>query len=114
MFLAWMKSFWKWFQIQFLLCFFFIPLPQRLASTHEHTEEERLQQENEKKDYSSKVYFTKQTVGNACGTISLLHALGNITFEVKLVPYPPIILGRERNYFLPNRGVYVPAEFIRE
>ncbi|XP_014491453.1 ubiquitin carboxyl-terminal hydrolase 3-like isoform X2 [Vigna radiata var. radiata] len=48
------------------------------------TEEERLQQENEKKDYSSKVYFTKQTVGNACGTISLLHALGNITFEVKL------------------------------
>ncbi|XP_047180774.1 ubiquitin carboxyl-terminal hydrolase 3-like isoform X2 [Vigna umbellata] len=49
------------------------------------TEEERLQQENEKKDYSSKVYFMKQTVGNACGTIGLLHALGNITSEVKLV-----------------------------
>ncbi|KAH1249141.1 Ubiquitin carboxyl-terminal hydrolase 3 [Glycine max] len=49
------------------------------------SEEERLQQENEKKDYSSKVYFMKQTVGNACGTIGLLHALGNITSEVKLV-----------------------------
>ncbi|XP_022639130.1 ubiquitin carboxyl-terminal hydrolase 3-like isoform X2 [Vigna radiata var. radiata] len=49
------------------------------------TEEERLQQENEKKDYSSKVYFMKQTVGNACGLIGLLHALGNLTSEVKLV-----------------------------
>ena len=26
----------------------------------------------------------KQTVGNACGTIGLLHALANITSEVKL------------------------------
>ncbi|KAK7386272.1 hypothetical protein VNO78_26391 [Psophocarpus tetragonolobus] len=49
------------------------------------TEEERLQQESEKKDYSSKVYFMKQTVGNACGTIGLLHAVGNITSEVKFV-----------------------------
>lgn len=29
------------------------------------------------------MYFMKQTVGNACGTIGLLHALGNITSEVK-------------------------------
>ncbi|QHO38800.1 uncharacterized protein DS421_4g123550 [Arachis hypogaea] len=28
--------------------------------------------------------FEKQTVGNACGTIGLLHALGNITSEIKL------------------------------
>ncbi|KAK4262559.1 hypothetical protein QN277_028107 [Acacia crassicarpa] len=48
------------------------------------TEEERLQQENEKKEYSPRVYFTKQTVGNACGTVGLLHALGNITSEIKL------------------------------
>ncbi|KAK7251800.1 hypothetical protein RIF29_35329 [Crotalaria pallida] len=48
------------------------------------TEEERLQQENVNKEHSSKVYFMKQTVGNACGTIGLLHALGNITSEVKL------------------------------
>ncbi|KAH0870739.1 hypothetical protein HID58_077761, partial [Brassica napus] len=28
-------------------------------------------------------YFMKQTVVNACGTIGLLHAIGNITFEIK-------------------------------
>jgi hypothetical protein len=33
---------------------------------------------------SSRVYFMKQTVGNACGTIGLLHAVGNITSEIKL------------------------------
>ncbi|CAL0313720.1 unnamed protein product [Lupinus luteus] len=49
------------------------------------TEEERLQQQNENKEHSNKVYFMKQTVGNACGTIGLLHALGNITSEVKFV-----------------------------
>ncbi|OMO59562.1 Peptidase C12, ubiquitin carboxyl-terminal hydrolase 1 [Corchorus capsularis] len=48
------------------------------------TEEERRQQENEKRDISSKVYFLKQTVGNACGTIGLLHAVGNVTSEIKL------------------------------
>ncbi|XWS49685.1 hypothetical protein CRYUN_Cryun12cG0024300 [Craigia yunnanensis] len=48
------------------------------------TEEERLQQDNEKKDASNKVYFLKQTVGNACGTIGLLHSVGNITSEIKL------------------------------
>ncbi|CAA0823113.1 ubiquitin C-terminal hydrolase 3 [Striga hermonthica] len=34
---------------------------------------------------SSGVYFMKQTVGNACGTIGLLHAVGNITSRIKLV-----------------------------
>ncbi|XP_027334751.1 ubiquitin carboxyl-terminal hydrolase 3-like isoform X2 [Abrus precatorius] len=37
------------------------------------------------KECSSRVYYMKQTVGNACGTIGLLHALGNITSEVKLI-----------------------------
>ncbi|KAJ7944702.1 Ubiquitin carboxyl-terminal hydrolase [Quillaja saponaria] len=49
------------------------------------TEEERLLQENEKKEHSSRVYFMKQTVGNACGTIGLLHAVGNITSEIKIL-----------------------------
>ncbi|KAK5777511.1 hypothetical protein PVK06_045478 [Gossypium arboreum] len=48
------------------------------------TEEERLGQDNEKRDVSSKVYFMKQTVGNACGTIGLLHGVGNVTSEIKL------------------------------
>ncbi|KAM7255926.1 hypothetical protein ACFE04_011667 [Oxalis oulophora] len=48
------------------------------------TEAERAQQENMKQDPSSKVYFMKQTVGNACGTVGLLHAVGNVTSEIKL------------------------------
>ncbi|GAB4858085.1 Ubiquitin carboxyl-terminal hydrolase 3 [Ancistrocladus abbreviatus] len=48
------------------------------------SEAERLQEDSIKKDYSPKVYFMKQTVGNACGTIGLLHAVGNVTSEIKL------------------------------
>ncbi|KAF5734236.1 ubiquitin carboxyl-terminal hydrolase isozyme L3 [Tripterygium wilfordii] len=48
------------------------------------TEEERMQQENMRREPCDRVYFLKQTVGNACGTIGLLHAIGNITSEIKL------------------------------
>jgi len=40
--------------------------------------------ETEKKEASKNVYFLKQTVGNACGTIGILHAIGNATSEIKL------------------------------
>ncbi|KAK4434878.1 Ubiquitin carboxyl-terminal hydrolase 3 [Sesamum alatum] len=49
------------------------------------SEEERILQDNAIKEPSNGVYFMKQTVGNACGTIGLLHAVGNITSEIKLV-----------------------------
>ncbi|XP_030533518.1 ubiquitin carboxyl-terminal hydrolase 3 [Rhodamnia argentea] len=49
------------------------------------SEEERIQQESLKKESGSKVYFMKQTVGNACGTIGLLHAVGNLASEIKLL-----------------------------
>ncbi|TQD95213.1 hypothetical protein C1H46_019187 [Malus baccata] len=49
------------------------------------TEEERMMQANETQEPKGNVYFMKQTVGNACGTIGLLHAVGNITSEIKLV-----------------------------
>ncbi|KAK6787061.1 hypothetical protein RDI58_015586 [Solanum bulbocastanum] len=50
------------------------------------SEEERIKQDSETKvqDPSSTVYYMKQTVGNACGTIGLLHAIGNITSQIKL------------------------------
>ncbi|KAK6783053.1 hypothetical protein RDI58_020849 [Solanum bulbocastanum] len=50
------------------------------------SEAEREQQDSETKvqDPTSTIYFMKQTVGNACGTIGLLHAIGNITSEIKL------------------------------
>ncbi|KAL9260191.1 Ubiquitin carboxyl-terminal hydrolase 3-like protein [Drosera capensis] len=47
-------------------------------------EAERMKEDSIKKDCSNKVYFMKQTVGNACGTIGLLHAIGNITSEIRL------------------------------
>jgi len=37
------------------------------------------------KKTSEKVYFLKQTVGNACGTIGLLHAVGNVLSEINLI-----------------------------
>ncbi|KAG0526878.1 hypothetical protein BDA96_06G183700 [Sorghum bicolor] len=38
----------------------------------------------ETKEPSKNVYFTKQTVGNACGTVGIIHALGNATSRIKL------------------------------
>ncbi|XP_073111754.1 ubiquitin carboxyl-terminal hydrolase 3-like isoform X2 [Elaeis guineensis] len=46
---------------------------------------DREQDSTEKKESGKKVYFLKQTVGNACGTIGILHALGNATSEINLV-----------------------------
>ncbi|KAK9120924.1 hypothetical protein Syun_018541 [Stephania yunnanensis] len=48
-------------------------------------EAERMSEEdNVKKEPSNKVYFLRQTVGNACGTIGLLHAIGNVTSVIRL------------------------------
>ncbi|XP_043715376.1 ubiquitin carboxyl-terminal hydrolase 3-like [Telopea speciosissima] len=48
------------------------------------TEAERLsEKESLKKEPSEKVYYMKQTVGNACGTIGLLHAIGNVSSEIR-------------------------------
>ncbi|PSS11579.1 Ubiquitin carboxyl-terminal hydrolase [Actinidia chinensis var. chinensis] len=49
------------------------------------SEEERMLQDSVMKEPSGGVYFMKQTVGNACGTIGLLHAVGNVTSEIKLM-----------------------------
>ncbi|KAF6146123.1 hypothetical protein GIB67_015561 [Kingdonia uniflora] len=52
----------------------------------DETEAERmLQKESSEKKPGGRVYFMKQTVGNACGTIGLLHAIGNVSSEVGLV-----------------------------
>ena len=45
----------------------------------QYEEEEKSRIEKDGQTVSSSVYFTKQTIGNACGTIGLLHALGNNT-----------------------------------
>lgn len=40
-------------------------------------EDEQLSSSDIQKQLPSKVWFTKQTVGNACGTVGLLHVFGN-------------------------------------
>ncbi|PVH35673.1 hypothetical protein PAHAL_7G241100 [Panicum hallii] len=37
-----------------------------------------------KQEPSKKVYFTRQTIGNACGTVGIIHALGNAASKIKL------------------------------
>eukprot|EP00298_Acanthocystis_sp_HF-20_P019033 c22245_g1_i1.p1 GENE.c22245_g1_i1~~c22245_g1_i1.p1 ORF type:complete len:241 (-),score=103.56 c22245_g1_i1:205-906(-) len=43
-------------------------------------EEERIQKEGQVAS-SEKIYFMKQNIGNACGTIGLLHAVGNASIS---------------------------------
>ncbi|KAL9231159.1 hypothetical protein vseg_006417 [Gypsophila vaccaria] len=50
------------------------------------SEADRVEEDSVPKDYNKKVYFTKQTVENACGTVGLLHAIGNVTSEINLEP----------------------------
>ncbi|KAJ0236789.1 Ubiquitin carboxyl-terminal hydrolase 3 [Hirschfeldia incana] len=71
-------NFLRWFLSQSLLFYSFTLSPK--------SEEERIEQDKviKEKVCSDKVYFMKQTVGNACGTIGLLHAIGNITSQIKL------------------------------
>ncbi|XP_057861528.2 ubiquitin carboxyl-terminal hydrolase 3 isoform X2 [Cryptomeria japonica] len=57
-----------------LAVLFLYPLNQATEGTEEG-----------QKESSSNLYFMKQTVGNACGTVGLLHAVANIRSEVHLV-----------------------------
>lgn len=54
-------------------CFYFIFTTQYEAFKQE--EEERLKDQGQQ--VSPDVYFIKQTIGNACGTIGLIHAVAN-------------------------------------
>lgn len=47
------------------------------STTEEHREEECKKIESDGQICSEKVYYMKQTVGNACGTVGILHAIGN-------------------------------------
>ncbi|MCO5555274.1 hypothetical protein L7F22_008819 [Adiantum nelumboides] len=58
--------------------FFFLGLPQFEAARSEQGNKDQ------DKKVSSNVYFMKQTVGNACGTVALLHAVGNNLSQMAL------------------------------
>lgn len=64
-----------------LAVLFLYPLTDELEATRG----EQRNCDNEDKKVSSNVYFMKQTVGNACGTVALLHAVGNNLSRVALM-----------------------------
>ncbi|XP_070554218.1 ubiquitin carboxyl-terminal hydrolase isozyme L3-like isoform X2 [Ptychodera flava] len=52
-----------------------------------YKKEEQEKIEKEGQSVSPKVYFMKQTIGNACGTIGLLHAIANNTDVITVESY---------------------------
>jgi len=57
------------------------------AENHRRTEDEAIEK-GEKKDQADAtgVYYMHQTVGNACGTVGLTHAVLNLTDKLQLTP----------------------------
>lgn len=51
--------------------------------TEDYREEERQKIESEGQICSENVYYMKQTVGNACGTVGILHAIGNARKKIE-------------------------------
>lgn len=79
---------------QELLCF--IPSPTRalllLFPINNHTEQRRDNYrvsltDQDRSPHNNKPYYMHQTIGNACGTIALLHALGNNQDILTLNPH---------------------------
>lgn len=51
-------------------------------------QEDRLR--DQKQEISPDVYFIRQTIGNACGTIGLIHAVANNLKHLEFVPNSPL------------------------
>ncbi|KAI9026818.1 hypothetical protein DFJ74DRAFT_604233 [Hyaloraphidium curvatum] len=66
---------------------FLFPISESYES-YRKAEDARIAQEGQTED--PELYFTKQTIGNACGTIGLLHALGNSLEELKVPETAPL------------------------
>ncbi|CAB4010722.1 Ubiquitin carboxyl-terminal hydrolase isozyme L3 [Paramuricea clavata] len=49
-----------------------------------YREEEEQRIEKEGQDVSSNLYYTKQTVGNACGTVALIHCVANNRKQINI------------------------------
>jgi len=55
------------------------PITEKFEAYFEEQKKARMEQE-----VSSQVYFMKQTVGNACGTIALIHSIANNLDSINL------------------------------
>ncbi|ETV80340.1 hypothetical protein, variant 1 [Aphanomyces astaci] len=65
-------------------------------ATEDHAKQERERIEKDGQIVSKNVYYMKQTVGNACGTVGILHALGNA-----------------RDYLPPRHGSFLSSFFSK-
>ncbi|XP_044071579.1 ubiquitin carboxyl-terminal hydrolase isozyme L3 isoform X2 [Siniperca chuatsi] len=56
--------------------------------TFKQEEEEKLK--DQRQEVSPDIYFIKQTIGNACGTIGLIHAVANNKTHLEFEPDSPL------------------------
>ena len=70
----------------------------------DHRDEERARLEAEGYEADKDVFYMKQTIGNACGTIGLLHSLGNNLDKIELTE------GALKDYFSKTESCTTPEE----
>ncbi|KDQ06648.1 hypothetical protein BOTBODRAFT_39452 [Botryobasidium botryosum FD-172 SS1] len=63
------------------------PLTEKIDKERRESDE-KIQREGQKAPIDPTIFFIKQTIDNACGTIGLLHALGNADVTIK--PMSPL------------------------
>ncbi|XP_065883760.1 ubiquitin carboxyl-terminal hydrolase isozyme L3-like [Dysidea avara] len=76
---------------------------------HEKEVEERIKKDGQV--VSAQVYFMKQTVGNACGTVGLLHSLGNNLDSITLGDgYLKTFFEKTKNMSPEERAQFLEAD----
>ncbi|CAI8042074.1 Ubiquitin carboxyl-terminal hydrolase isozyme L3 [Geodia barretti] len=80
------------------------PINQKLKK-YEEQETERIHKEGQ--ICSDEVFFIKQTIGNACGTIGMLHALGNCQEQLTFDWFLKSFFEKTKNMNSKERGRYL-------
>lgn len=76
-------------------------------SSEAYRVEEQQRIEHDGQYVSPNVYYMKQTVGNACGTVGLLHCIGNVRSKL------PIAEGSYLDRFYQRTNQYTPDEIAQ-
>jgi ubiquitin carboxyl-terminal hydrolase L3 len=80
------------------------PINQKFKK-YEEQETERIHKEGQ--ICSDEVFFIKQTIGNACGTIGMLHALGNCQEQLTFDWFLKSFFEKTKNMNSKERGRYL-------
>jgi ubiquitin carboxyl-terminal hydrolase L3 len=75
------------------------------SEAYRHEEQERINRDGQ--HISPSVYYMKQTVGNACGTVGLLHCIGNVQNKVSIAS------GSYLDRFYDKTSQYNPDEIAQ-